>query len=635
MSLLLVLSGLLQVAFALDSSHHVADGSAANIVEVDQDGVFKSVTSRLMRRESLRRDSNRVGSEVVQLPRHVSADQFAKMVNSWSTQNKLPTVAKTNVKAKDILGLADDSVAYYRQNQARRWHHDKALNSSGSIQSSRTTVAKTYGKARDQLPLVPYPTSVKLLDGGSFLWNSRVQIRADEAIPSDTLALRELRELTQNAPLGKTFKSQLYKRHQSSRFAVIECKLDFSLKASYTLHIEGDRMDIVAADAGGMYYAVQTLRQLLRNSKEMRLQAMHIEDKPVFSWRGLHLDCSRHFFSVAHIRKLLDTVARFKMNRFHWHLTDDQGWRLPVAAYPNLTQAGNAYTADEIRDVVAYASDRNIEIIPEVDVPGHAAAAVAAYPELGNLEFAAPNGPVKDWGMFQWTLSPTNTTKRFLESVLDTLVELFPSKRVHMGGDEAPTLQWSGTSSYAKKQWLQIPDDGSGGVQSLFNQWLGDMLHERGRSMAGWDEMQSMSGLRRDTTVFAWRSSTELDKAVGSGRSAVCCDNGFLYFDYVQGGNTEPKGQPVVTLLQTVYERCNQFAEKWAGEPLVLGAQGQLWSEYIETSQHLQYMAFPRSLALADCLWSHDAGGSFDQFLVRLRPQLESLKADGVNFREL
>lgn len=429
---------------------------------------------------------------------------------------------------------------------------------------------------------------------------------------------------------------------------------------SYRIVIHEGGVNVTAPDSAGIFYAAQTLGQLFSGDGpevwSAELPAMVIEDAPAFQYRGLLLDVSRHFFPAEDVKKLIGTMAAFKFNRFHWHLTDDQGWRLPVRQYPELTRKGagprfkgnqladsgrrfeGAYTEQEIRDVVAFAQKLHVEVIPEIDVPGHVAAAIAAYPELGNIDFKPPSGPISEWGVQDWTLAPTKASVDFLEAVFATVVDLFPSKYIHVGGDEAPTKQWLSSSDSAKSQWDPVAFEGPN-PQSFFNKKVSEILRSHGRHMAGWDEVQSIEGLPKDTVIFAWRSEDELRKAVKNGRHVVNANIKCLYLDHYQGPpHSEPRAiGTAVNSLEDVY--AFELVPSSVAEHdrhLVLGAQAQLWSEYLPTWTQVEYMAFPRALALAERLWTpKESVSEFVEFRRRLQMRLPDLERRGVEYRPL
>jgi hexosaminidase len=412
----------------------------------------------------------------------------------------------------------------------------------------------------------------------------------------------------------------------------------------YQLRVFGDGVVLKAPALAGLFYGAQTLKQLM-SSSDTDLARVTIEDTPRFAWRGLHLDVSRHFFTAEEVKRLLDTMAMFKYNRFHWHLTDDQGWRLPVQSYPKLTQIGaedshgtpKAYTADEIRDVVAYAAARHIEVLPEVDMPGHSAAAIAAYPELGNVDIPGwdpPPKPEQTYGVKNFVMSPSSASLSFMETTLSEVADLFPGSLVHIGGDEVPTEQWQESQmALAVQQQEGLPN-----VQSFFNKWASTILHSKQRTAVAWDEARKVGGLRDNAIIMAWRSADELRKAVREGRQVINADSSSLYFDHYQGPQAqEPKAICCLATLEQVYNYDPMPSGLTDQEQrLVIGGQGQLWSEYFPTWKHTEYMAHPRSLALAERLWTAPSQiANFDEFKQRLQERVHDLDVLGVNYRSI
>lgn len=415
---------------------------------------------------------------------------------------------------------------------------------------------------------------------------------------------------------------------------------------SYSLQIGKEGIRLEAPASAGMFYGVQTLKQLTEWEGSPKFPQVSVEDTPRFSWRGIHLDVSRHFFTAAEVKRLLDTMARFKLNRFHWHLTDDQGWRLPVEGYPKLTEIGargvdgtHSYTADEIRDVVAYARARHIEVLPEVDVPGHVAAAVASYPQLGNADipnWEGPKAPERKWGVHEHTLAPSKETEKFLKSVYGTVADLFPASWVHIGGDETQTAEWQ-RSAQARSSARKLGTDAVH-LQKYFNTEVSEILRGKGRTVVGWDETQHIGGLPSDAIVMAWRSSNEARLAASAGKKVIVADQEAYYFDHYQGPqSTEPKAIGGFTPLREVYDYepvpADYSAEQRAQ---VLGGQGELWSEYFPDFREVEYMAYPRSLALAERLWTPKDGiMGFDEFSSRLHYRIKDLDELGVHYKPL
>jgi len=521
--------------------------------------------------------------------------------------------------------------------------------------------------------LVPYPKFVSLLDTstGSFVLAKDTTVSLGSGISEDApyvaAALGGLRKRISEAT------SQLTSGGEApSLISLGIVAKDGADPEGYKLTVQSGKILLEAYGPAGFSYGVTTLKQLIPLSMPDKgaaslaeiagcgttdsgaLPPMVIEDAPNFKWRGFHLDLSRHFFPANDVKKLLSTMAEYKMNKFQWHLTDDQGWRFPVKGYPELTRKGagprykgsslmssgqgieGSYTEDEIADVLAFAKAHHIHVIPEVDVPGHVAAAISAYPELGNKGFAPPAGPQHEYGVHQWTLAPTKASSAFLETVFSEVARLFPdSEYIHVGGDEAPEDQWRHSSAEARKHWEHFKGSNA---QSYFNRKVGDIIRSKGKKMAGWDEMQSMEGLPKDAVIFAWRGENELRKAIQNGRQAVNADCNHLYLDHYQGPkSSEPKaiGGPL-TRVKDVYNynpRPSWVSEK--DKHLVLGGQAQLWSEYFPNWKQVEYMAWPRAIALAERLWTPDEEASYPDFSNRLTKRLNDLKLWGVDFHTL
>ncbi len=435
----------------------------------------------------------------------------------------------------------------------------------------------------------------------------------------------------------------------------------------YRLHIATEGLAIEASDPAGVFYAFQTLRQLLPAQVESRalaagvdwvLPAVAIEDAPRFPYRGMHLDVGRHFFDVEFVKKYIDTMSRLKLNRFHWHLTEDQGWRIEIDAYPNLTETGawraettiekninpyigdgvphgGFYTKAEIRDVVAYAAARFVTVIPEIEMPGHATAAIASYPELGCTDVQLEVG--RNWGIQDTIFCPQEETFEFLETVLGEVVELFSSEYIHIGGDEVPKRQWAQSpvaQEVMRREGLANEEE----LQSWFIRRIEAVLRGHGRRLIGWDEILE-GGLAPDATVMSWRGVEGGIEAARQGHDVVMTPVEHAYFDFYQG---DPETEPLAMswagfgiTLEKAYAFEPVPAELTAAEARhILGAQGNVWTEYIGTTDHVEYMAFPRGIALAEVAWSPRDGRDYADFVERLSPLLAHLDALGINYRQ-
>ena len=434
----------------------------------------------------------------------------------------------------------------------------------------------------------------------------------------------------------------------------------------YRLTVDASQIVIEAETAAGLFYGVQTLRQLLPaavfsssvvSDTTWSVPGVRIEDKPRFGWRGLLLDPARHFFPKETIMKMMDVMALHKMNRLQLHLTDDQGWRIEIKKYPKLTEVGawrketlvghssskeekydstphgGFYTQEDIRELVAYGAARHITLLPEIEMPGHAQAAIAAYPELGNVSEPLP--VLTKWGVNPNIFNPAESTILFLQDVLAEVVELFPGEYVHIGGDEAVKEQWEASEAVQQRiQELGLKDETA--MQAYFIARMNTFLKEKGKKLIGWDEILD-GGLGEDATVMAWRSVEKGLEAAKGGNDVVMAPTRYTYLDYYQGKvKEEPLGIGGYLPLKKVYS-FNPMLEELNPEETahVLGTQGQLWSEYIPTPEHLEYMAFPRACALAEVAWTPQENRDYDDFLERLKTDLLLLDALGINYRPL
>jgi hexosaminidase len=404
--------------------------------------------------------------------------------------------------------------------------------------------------------------------------------------------------------------------------------------------------------ASGLYYAAQTLVQLVEAGQ---LPALVIEDAPRFGWRGLMLDVSRHFSSIETVKRLIDTMAHFKLNTFHWHLTDDQGWRAEIRQYPRLTELGawreatlighhharpwtfdgvrhgGFYTQAQMREVVAYAAQRFVTVVPEVDMPGHMQAAIAAYPELGN--FGQADGVRQVWDISEQVLGVRESTIAFMQNVISELLDIFPSPFIHLGGDECPKKEWKESAEMqALMRELGLHDEDE--LQSYFMRRMGAFLESRGRRLIGWDEILE-GGLAPGATVMSWRGTEGGIAAARAGHDVVMTPGQHVYLDHYQGPpETEPLAIHGFTPLEKVYAYEPVPAELTEEQARhILGVQGNLWTEYMPNAQHIEYMYFPRALALAEIAWSPRETRDEADFMRRLPAQLETLKTLGVNYR--
>jgi hexosaminidase len=425
----------------------------------------------------------------------------------------------------------------------------------------------------------------------------------------------------------------------------------------YELKIEEENIFIESKNARGAFYAVQSLIQLLPLPSDLnsfKIPCLRIKDQPQFTYRGMHLDVGRHFFSVDFIKKYIDLMARLKMNTFHWHLTEDQGWRIEIKKYPKLQEKaafrketlighyndqphqfdgkpyGGFYTQKQIKEVVAYAKTRQVTIIPEIEMPGHSQAAIAAYPELGcsgkQVEVATK------WGVFDEVYCPKESTFKFLEDVIDEVVALFPGKYIHIGGDEAPKTNWK-NCEYCQKLIKKEGLKDEHGLQSYFIARMEKYINSKGKQIIGWDEILE-GGLAPNATVMSWRGTSGAVQAAKEGHDVILTPGSHCYFDHYQSENeNEPLAIGGFLPLEKVYH-FNPIPEELSEEEskYVLGAQGNVWTEYMQTEKQVEYMAYPRAVALSEVLWSSPEQKNYSDFIHRLEQYQKRLDLLEVNY---
>lgn len=441
----------------------------------------------------------------------------------------------------------------------------------------------------------------------------------------------------------------------------------------YQLNVGSDKIQIASRTRTGLYYGMQSLLQLVSNNNNninnnnLQIPAVDIEDFPQYSWRGFMLDVSRHFYSVEEIKKLLDVMSRYKLNIFHWHLTDDQGWRLQIKRYPKLTSVGawrteipgsvffnkrpdtlkgtpyrygGFYTQKQAREIVRYAALRGITVIPEIEMPGHAEAALAAYPAYSAS--GKPQPVANSMGYAQGAVSEYNpgnpATFIFLENVLKEVMDIFPSTYIHIGGDEVNKTNWKNNASCAalmKKEGLKSYDE----LQSYFINKMAGFLEKHDRKIIGWDETLE-GNLIPSATITYWRSYAKKAplKAVSTGHPFINVCSDPLYFNRYQAG---PEGEPLaaphsMNTLKSVYDyQMTPAGFTPAQQKLVLGGQAAIWTEFFGTNPGMEYMLLPRLLALSENLWTPEKGKDYQQFYQALPRELNVLGRAGYNYRRL
>ena len=491
----------------------------------------------------------------------------------------------------------------------------------------------------ESVDIVPQPVSVVASDGAFDLTkNTKICLLSDDSTLNYSVRLF-------NGLLDKSFGKPLpVIKSTQPEAGAINVRLGGLQPEEYTLNIRPDGVDITGGSPAGVFYAFQTLRQLLpvavaRGEKAgvIELPVAEIADKPHFAHRGGMLDVCRHFFTADDVKTFIDILAMHKLNRFHWHPTDDQGWRIEIKQYPKLTEVGafrdrcnlqaeadapkdsvpygGFYTQDEIRDIVQYAAKRFITVIPEIEMPGHASAALASYPYLGckGEGYVVPS----TWGVKADVYCAGNdSTFRFIEGVLSEVVELFPSEYIHIGGDECPKINWQqcpACQQRIKTEKLKNENE----LQSYFMQRAEKFLAGKGRKIVGWDEILE-GGISETATVMSWRGSAGGIEAAKKGNHVIMAPNSHCYLDYYQTDKieTEPKSIGGHLPIEKVYSLDPYEGLNADEQQYILGVQGNLWTEFISEFDHAEYMLLPRLAALAEVGWSYD-NKDFDSFKKR------------------
>lgn len=501
------------------------------------------------------------------------------------------------------------------------------------------------------LPLIPLPKECKL-QSGSFTLSSTTQI-----VTKSNSLQNEIDFLNQYLNTYYGFKLNVISTLPKAGNYILFDAPDWEagLKENYHLNISKQTISILAEGNGaGNFYAIQTLIQLLpiQKNNQVLIPCVQIKDAPRFQWRGMHLDVCRHFFSTTFIKKYIDLMAMYKMNTFHWHLTEDQAWRIEIKKYPKLTSVGawrkgsmigaykdqtfdsipygGFYTQEEIKEIVSYATKRHITIVPEIEMPGHSVAAIAAYPWLScagkQLEVE------KSWGVFEDVYCTKDSTFQFLENVLDEVIALFPSQYIHIGGDESPKTRWkvcAQCQSVIKKEKLKDEHE----LQSYFIKRIEKYLNSKGKQIIGWDEILE-GGLAPNAAVMSWRGTEGGIAAAKQKHNVVMTPGSHCYFDHYQSSPTdEPLAIGGYTPLEKVYAYEPIPKELNAEEQhYILGAQANVWTEYISTEKHVEYMAVPRMAALAEVLWTPKEKKDETNFLERVQTHFLFLDKLNVNY---
>lgn len=523
--------------------------------------------------------------------------------------------------------------------------------------------------------IIPAPLSVRedsgtfKLKGSQISCDTQMGDKALQAVAEFssqlTLCAGQIYPVSKPAKLSESVKNGTIK-------GIVFCVDPTLIEEAYTINITKKYALVRASSDNGFLYALQSIKQMLpveiygtsaAENQKWELPCCEIKDKPRFKYRGMHLDCSRHFFSVDEVKKVLDIMAGLKLNRFHWHLTDDQGWRAEIKSLPRLTEIGayrsgtmvgyytgpsdnirygGFYTQEEMKDVVAYADKLGITIVPEVDLPGHMVAALASYPELGC--FGGPYEVWTKWGVSPDVLCPgKEVTFNFLEGVLGELCEIFPGEYFHIGGDECPKDNWKTCPDCQEriKELGLVSDEHATAEQRLQNyvtRRVQTFLESKGKKIIGWDEILE-GDLDAGATVMSWRGTTGGIQASNRGFDVIMTPTDYCYFDYCQDPAKQESDEPLCAFwgdltLEKVYS-FNPTAE--LGEEAakhILGAQANVWTEYIPTDEQLEYMIMPRLFALSEVQWSEMSNKDYSRFLERVRTWgFSMLDEKGFNYR--
>ena len=544
------------------------------------------------------------------------------------------------------------------------------------IATACTNPNKDIVNSEKDYQIIPKPVKLEMANG-RFVVDSKTKITGDKSLENEGKFLAEMLSTVSDATVP--FEA-------GNNNANIVLQLDNSIEndEGYTLSVTYDKIIISGKNAKGVFYGIQSLRQLMpaeiENGKnsvaEIAIPAVKISDSPRFTYRGMHLDVGRHFFPVDFIKKYIDLIAMHKMNTFHWHLTEDQGWRIEIKKYPKLTEVGawrngtiidhypgtgndekkygGFYTQEEIKDIVKYATSKHVTVIPEIELPGHSSAAIAAYPFLScfpkektkiknnmgskkGKEIQANGTPKivqETWGVFNDVFCAGNDkTFAFLEDVLDEVIPLFPSQYIHIGGDECPKENWKrcpNCQARIKKEGLKDEHE----LQSYFIQRIEKYLNKKGKKIIGWDEILE-GGLAPNATVMSWRGTKGGVEAAKQHHDVIMTPGHSVYFDHYQykDKDNEPLAIGGLTTVHDVYRYEPLPIGLSADEQkYVLGAQANVWTEYMKTPEYVEYMILPRMTALSEIVWTPKEEKNWDDFDVRLQNIAKRYDAMGFNY---
>lgn len=508
--------------------------------------------------------------------------------------------------------------------------------------------------AQPVLSITPMPVDVKMGKGNLLVSKNTQLVVESRELEHTAIMLQEYLKINYGLVLKTSKKNNI----PNAIVLKIDNKTN-SIDGAYKLVADRSGLYITGSNEAAVFYGIQTLLQIIQtepitNSKHTTIQIpfVSIDDYPRFQYRGMHLDVGRHFFPVSFIKKYIDYLASYKYNTFHWHLTEDQGWRIEIKKYPKLTETGSCrdrtligryggtnydntrycgyYTQEQVKEIVQYATDRYINVVPEIEMPGHSTAALASYPSLG-----CTKGPYKvmdTWGVLEDVYCAGNdSTFNFLQDVLDEVMQLFPSKYIHIGGDECPKERWKKCPACQQRiKDNQLKDEHA--LQSYFIQRIEKYLHSKGRNIIGWDEILE-GGLAPNATVMSWRGEEGGIEAAQQDHDVIMTPGSHCYLDHSQSKNEDSLTIGGYLPLEKVYayEPVPPVLTKDQAKH-ILGAQGNVWTEYMNYPSKVEYMIFPRMQALSEVLWTPIIKKSWTDFERRLPGLMQKLKKAGINY---
>jgi hexosaminidase len=492
---------------------------------------------------------------------------------------------------------------------------------------------------KEKITIIPAPMSLSRSEG-TFVLNSKTKIISDEAAMDEAKYLADILSPALGYNLSVKKISSKPKTKNTIIFDINDCLKELG-EEGYRLQVEKSHIQIEAFKPAGIFYACQTLRQLLPppifcSSKvsdiEWTIPCLTIEDKPRYEWRGQLFDCCRHFFPKETVKRAIDLLALHKMNRLHWHITEDQGWRLEIKKYPKLTEIGawrkddegnrygGFYTRDDVREILDYAKKRHIIVVPEIEMPGHATAALASYPELGCT--GGPYEVANNWGVFKDVYCAGNDhTFEFIEDVLDEVLELFPSEYIHIGGDECPKERWKECpkcQERIKKENLKDENE----LQSYFIKRIDNYLTKKGRRLVGWDEILE-GGLAAGAVVQSWRGVKGGIQAASENHDVIMSPTSHCYLDYNYGSISLEKAYSYEPVPEELPAEKAHF---------IKGLEGNIWTEHVPSQDRLDFQVYPRLSALAEVAWSPKEKKNWEDFESRMAVQYKRFDILGVKY---